>query len=77
MINDVLYNMALHERTVIQDSEGFYYSILRVPGGWLYKFKDRETFVPYNIEFNEKEKRRLQKEYDKDWGMSIGPGGVG
>lgn len=52
-----IYELELHKRCTIPELE-----IIRVPGGWLYRFWDYEkqlysttaTFVPYNNDFQEK-----------------------
>lgn len=51
-----LFNMKLHETLVINSN----LEILRIPGGWIYNFKNNGTCrVPFSLEF--KEIRMLNK----------------
>ncbi len=51
-----VYNMDLHDEIVITsahvDNE---YSVLRVPGGWIYSSITTSVFVPYDEKFQIKE----------------------
>lgn len=42
-----LYEMELHETKNIND----FWQVLRVAGGWIYRFSDGDVFVPFNNEF--------------------------
>ena len=57
-----IYSMKLHEVMTITPTSKcaatFYFSVMRVPGGWIYQVWDgekqeyiREIFVPFNNEF--------------------------
>jgi hypothetical protein len=50
--SEEIYNMKLHEWTQLKGM----YSVLRVPGGWLYTYSymgnNNTVFVPYNDEFD-------------------------
>ena len=57
-----IYSMELHEVIVItptgKSAATSYFSVMRVPGGWIYQVWDeekqdyiREIFVPYHDEF--------------------------
>jgi len=46
-----LYDMKLHEAIELDSRIG--HSVMRVPGGWIYKFAESRIFVPFNNEFEE------------------------
>lgn len=55
--NPTIYAMSLHETIHLNNG----YTVMRVPGGWLYSHKDPhdnvvETFVPFSNEFSPKRK---------------------
>lgn len=50
-MNKKLYDMKLHE--VIELDTRIGHSVMRVPGGWIYKFTESRIFVPFNNEFEE------------------------
>lgn len=70
MVN--IYELKLHEELKISTD----LSVIRVPGGWLYKTKHSTTFVPfvyddqvslsYEDQFNEL-KRKLERNLGEDW----------
>ena len=56
-----IYDLKLHEElgVFIQDSSkeyetGYYISIIRVPGGWIYRIDQTAVFVPFHGEFDPK-----------------------
>jgi hypothetical protein len=58
MNNDDIYQMKLHD-VVNQNNTYYYFEIIRVPGGWVYRIQEKITgkesmvFVPYNNEFQD------------------------
>jgi len=54
-----MVDMKLHETKEI--GLGLYNVVLRVPGGWIYWFKDTSVFVPFDTEFVNKEYKELCK----------------
>jgi hypothetical protein len=60
-MNKNLHNMNLHEVVELNPRMG--HSVMRVPGGWIYKFTDIRVFVPFSNEFQE-ESPELLKEKD-------------
>ena len=53
-----IYDLDLLEEFVIENNSNYYESIKRVPGGWVWIYKDSRgntsQFIPYNEEFKEK-----------------------
>ena len=52
-----IYHMKLHETLSLDNRVG--HTIMRVPGGWLYKYFDQIVFVPYNNEFEEPDSNKI------------------
>lgn len=55
-----IYNLKMLE-TLAAKQLGMPFSILRVPGGWIFLFPQSQTFVPFNNEFQEKPKSSPRK----------------
>ena len=52
-----IYNLELHEAVSVIIDNTKQIDILRVPGGWIYNYKDgNDIFVPYNNEFIKEDK---------------------
>jgi hypothetical protein len=48
-----IYDLKLHECLIIKRDYSMTYRIVRVPGGWIYKYveTDQHIFVPFDNEF--------------------------
>jgi hypothetical protein len=63
-----IYNLKLHEQTVVIDAWGYVVTTLRVPGGWVYTSINKgsgigtSVFVPFNNEFQPEVGGTLTKE---------------
>ena len=55
-----IYDLKLHEELYTATAV-----IMRVPGGWIYNYGSKSSFVPYNDEFNPKAKPQPE-DYTED-----------
>lgn len=56
-INDIIYDLSLHEETYVESKVMGKITIFRVPGGWLYNFSTvnmPSVFVPFNNDMMKK-----------------------
>ena len=52
-----IYELILHEGAIAEDNQSLFTTVLRVPGGWMYRSFDKShnilasVFVPFDNEF--------------------------
>lgn len=54
-----IHDMGFDDILIDKGDNSTCYQVIRVPGGWIYKFENSSTFVPFNNEF------QVKKEGDK------------
>ena len=47
------YGLKLGETISALEKNGSWFALERVPGGWIYWYEDKPTFIPFSPEFKE------------------------